>query len=90
MMLPLGDGQQGTVVFLMKKDYELLLSARGRFGDFLAIQWFRLHASTAGSTGSIPGQGTKILQTSKHGQKKKERVWVSSTGVPGLKGVLRG
>ena len=27
----------------------------------LAVQWIRLHDSTAGSTGSIPGQGIKIL-----------------------------
>ena len=27
----------------------------------MAGQWLRLRASTAGGTGSIPGQGTKIL-----------------------------
>ena len=26
----------------------------------LAVQWLRLHASTAGGTDLIPGQGTKI------------------------------
>ena len=30
------------------------------FGDFLAVQDFRLHASTAESVGLIPGQETKI------------------------------
>ena len=29
-------------------------------GTSLAVQWLRLHTSTAGVTGSIPGQGTKI------------------------------
>ena len=26
----------------------------------LAVQWLRTHTSTAGGTGSTPGQGTKI------------------------------
>ena len=26
----------------------------------MALQWLRLHTSTAGDVGSIPGQGTKI------------------------------
>ena len=29
-------------------------------GTSLAVQWLRLHTSTAGGTGLIPGQGTKI------------------------------
>ena len=28
----------------------------------LAVQWLRLHASSAGGMGSIPGRGTKIPQ----------------------------
>ena len=31
-------------------------------GTSLAVQWLRLCASTAVGAGSIPGQGTKILQ----------------------------
>ena len=31
------------------------------WGTFLLVQWFRIHASKAGDTGLIPGQGTKIL-----------------------------
>ena len=30
-------------------------------GTSLAVQWLRLHASTAGGTGTIPGQRTGIL-----------------------------
>ena len=30
-------------------------------GTSLVVQWLRLYASTAGGTGSIPCQGTKIL-----------------------------
>ena len=37
----------------------------------LAVQWVRLHAPTAGSMGLIPGRGTKIPQTARCGQKKR-------------------
>ena len=40
-------------------------------GNSLAIQWLRRHASTAGDTGSMPGQGTKILHVMQRGQKGK-------------------
>ena len=39
-------------------------------GTSLAVQWLRLHPSTAGGTGSIPGWGTKIPQASQRDQKK--------------------
>ena len=42
------------------------------FGASLAVQWLRLRASTAGGTGLIPGQGTKILHAMWHGQKKQK------------------
>ena len=35
-------------------------SKTGPWGNSLAVQWLGLHTSTAGGTGSIPGQGTKI------------------------------
>ena len=34
----------------------------------LLAQWLRLHASTSGGTGSIPGQVTKILHATQRGQ----------------------
>ena len=37
------------------------------------VQGLRLCASTAGSTGSIPGWGTKIPHDVQQGQKKKKR-----------------
>ena len=43
------------------------------FGTSLAIQWLRLCASNAGGTGSIPGQGTKILCAMRHNQKMKQQ-----------------
>ena len=41
------------------------------FGTSLAIYWLRLHAFTVRALGSIPGQGTKILQAERYGQKYK-------------------
>ena len=37
------------------------------------IQWLGLHASTAGGTGLIPSQGTKITQGIWLGKKKKKK-----------------
>ena len=42
-------------------------------GTSLAIQWLRLHASTAGGTGSIPGCGINNPQAMWYGKKKKKR-----------------
>ena len=38
----------------------------------MAVQWLALHIFIAWGLGSIPGQGTKILQVIWHSQKKKE------------------
>ena len=52
-------------------------------GNSVAVQWLGLGASTAGGTGSIPGQGTRIPQAAWwRGQKKKKKE------VPG-KGVVQ-
>ena len=40
-------------------------------GNSLVVQWLGLHAFTAEVAGSIPGQGTKIPQAARRGQKKK-------------------
>ena len=52
-------------------------------GTSLAVQWLRLRASTAGGKGSITGQGTKIPQAERHGQKKKRQSnkWYSGDGI---------
>ena len=42
-------------------------------GTSLAVQWLRLCASTAGGTGSIPGQRAKILHAVQCGQKNNNR-----------------
>ena len=50
------------------------LRKKGAVGNSLAVQWLRLHASTTGGMGLIPGQGTKILHATQCGQKKKKKV----------------
>ena len=40
------------------------------YGSSLAVQWLRLHTSTAEGTGSIPGQETRIPHASWLGKKK--------------------
>lgn len=42
------------------------------WGNSLAVQWWGLHASTAGNTGSVSGWGIKVLQAVWHGKKKKK------------------
>ena len=42
-------------------------------GSSLGVQWLGLHAFTAEGLGSIPGQGTKILQATLCNQKKEKR-----------------
>ena len=42
-------------------------------GNSLAVQWLRLGTVTAVAPGSIPGQRTKIPQTTQHGQKKENK-----------------
>ena len=42
-------------------------------GNSLAVQWLRLHTSTARDTGPIPGWGIKILHVMWQKKKKKER-----------------
>ena len=48
---------------------------RGYFLTFPSLQWLRLWASTAGSTGSIPGWGTKIPHAKWWPKKKKKNQW---------------
>lgn len=41
--------------------------------DFPAVQWLGLSTSTTESPGSIPLQGTKIPQSTRHSQKEKKK-----------------
>ena len=49
-----------------------VVSKKSLPGTSLVVQWLRLHASNARSTGSIPGQGTKIPHATRCGQKTKK------------------
>ena len=44
-------------------------------GSSLAVQWLRLHSSTAEGAGWIPGQRTKILYATQCGQKIKRKIF---------------
>ena len=60
------------------------------FGTSLAVQWLRLHFSTAGGRGWIPAQGTKIPHTSggaapspqKHILQRSRMWWVPEYSKP--------
>ena len=41
------------------------------YRNSLAVQWLGLHTFAAEGAGSVPGQGTKILQAVRHGPPKK-------------------
>ena len=46
---------------------------RSMLGMSWAIPWLRLHTSNAGSSGSVPDWGTKILHASWHCQKIRNK-----------------
>ena len=49
------------IIFLYVSKVPLIFALdKNIAGTSQVVQWLRLHASTAGSTGSIPGWGTKI------------------------------
>ena len=53
-------------------------------GTSLVVHWLRLGTSTAGSSGSIPGQGTKIMHAVRPKIKvfktEKMRTYLKDTG----------
>ena len=51
----------------------VLLLWKSTSGNSLAAHWLGLCSFTAKGPDSIPGQGTKILQTTQHGQKEREK-----------------
>ena len=51
--------QNNLLIFLVSKIRVI--------GTSLVVQWLGVHASTTGGTGSIPGQGTKILHATQWG-----------------------
>ena len=48
-----------------------LVSKMNEGNSLVVVQWLGFHASTAGGTGSIPGQGTKIPHTACQAQQNK-------------------
>ena len=58
---------------MKKRVFRNFYQEKATFETSLVVQWLRLHSSTTGDTGSIPGQETKISHAMWHGQKKKKR-----------------
>ena len=56
-----------------KRKISLKPKLYGKDKNSLAVQWLRWKAFTAQGLGSIPGLGTKILQTAELNQKKKKK-----------------
>ena len=52
-----------------------ILIEKSSTGNLLAVQWLRSHASSAGVSGSIPGQGTKIPHACHLAKKKKKVIY---------------
>ena len=67
---------------------ERLNQIRAENGNSLAVPWLGLHASTAGSTGSIPGWGTKILHAARRAQKNKQETDKGTEVLTGFDKVL--
>ena len=66
---------EGRKIFSFGRRLSLVESnINNNSGNSPAVQWLRLHASTAGSMGSIPGWGTKISHATWHGQKEKNSI----------------
>ena len=62
----------------MRSDYFIIFICNSLFwGNSLAVQWLGLHSFTAEGLDSISGWGTKILQATRHSQKKKFSVLVA-------------
>ena len=70
--------RQGMCLFVMEfftsHHYEPSLVKNKRTGISLEVQWLRLRASTEGDTGSVPGQGTKILHAAQCGQNEPLKI----------------
>ena len=62
---------KGFICKIYKQLTQLNIKKQTTLGASLVVQQLRLHASTAGGMGSIPGQGTEIPHTMGCGQNKR-------------------
>ena len=82
-----GYGWTSVPEVLLHFSLEGLLAAKQQtsdsrfYGTSLAVQWLRLHASTARGTALIPGQGIKIPRAVWHCQKKKRKYFMPVTSL---------
>ena len=73
-------GRKGGIVREFGIDVYTLLYLKRIIGTSQVVQWLRLRSSNAGGPGLIPGWGIKILHTTHHGQKNKNKQtkWISN------------
>ena len=69
-----------TILRNLTQATENLVSENGD-GNSPVVQWSGLHAFTAKGAGSIPGQGTKILQDMPGAAKKKKQLVMPLRGL---------
>ena len=55
-----------------KQPFSFSFLKKKHSGTSLVVQWLIFHASTAGTPGSIPGQGTKIPHATRRSRKNKQ------------------
>ena len=67
-------------MLILKEKNGVVISIRSRrldvvfpSGSSLVLSWLRLCTSTAGGTGSVLGQGTKIPNATRHNNRKKKK-----------------
>ena len=76
------NGLPGKPLIIYLCIYLFVHSNKTWLGTFLAVQWLRPRASTAGGTGLIPVQGTKIPHAAQCGQKNpktetdQKKIWL--------------
>ena len=68
---PLSSGAAGGLQGTPEKPSLAVGAGGASNGTSLVVQRLRLCTSTAGGTGSIPGQGSRIPQAMQHSQKVK-------------------
>ena len=68
MAMDLGIWRWGWGTVLEPFPVDIVYDCLQKYLTLLAVQWLRLHASTAEDTGSSPGRGNRILRATQHGQ----------------------
>ena len=63
----------------MQLSVSMSLTVSENTGHCLVVRWVGLYASTAGGTGLIPSQETKVCSWKKNEEKKRNLIYVAYT-----------